>query len=173
MKKTIAAAIFAAMACVAQGASAADKGPALAPATAAGTSAADLQAMWKAVQADKKAYVASVLNLTPAEAAKFWPIYHQYQLDLDVVNRRRNLALEGLIGNEKPMSDLYAKQLANELIATDEAEIKARRKMQNKLIRTKLMSPLPLKKSARYLQLESQIRAVQFYGIAEMFPLIH
>jgi Spy/CpxP family protein refolding chaperone len=132
----------------------------------------DLQAMQKAVQADKKAYVASILALTPDEAKKFWPIYDQYQRDLDAANRRRNVALEGLIGTDRPLSDLYAKQLASELIAVDEAEIKARRKMQNKLIQSKLLSPLPAKKAARYLQLESQIRAVQSYGIAQEFPLV-
>jgi Spy/CpxP family protein refolding chaperone len=132
----------------------------------------DLQAMFKAVQADKKAYVASMLDLTPAEAKKFWPIYDQYQRDLDASNRRRNVALEGLIATDRPLSDLYAKQLASELIAADEAEVKARRKMQNKLIQSKLLSPLPAKKAARYLQLESQIRAVQFYGIAQEFPLV-
>jgi Spy/CpxP family protein refolding chaperone len=132
----------------------------------------DLQAMFKAVQADKKAYVASVLDLTPAEAKKFWPIYDAYQRDLDAVNRRRNVALEGLIGADKSISDLYAKQLASELIATDEAEVKARRSMQNKLIRTKLLSPIPAKKAARYLQLETQIRAIQFYRIAQEFPLV-
>ena len=47
----------------------------------------------------------------------------------------RNRALEGLIARDKPMSDLYAKQLANELIAADETEVRARRKMQNKLMR--------------------------------------
>ena len=132
----------------------------------------DLQAMFKAVQADKKAYVASILALTPDEAKKFWPIYDAYQRDLDLANRRRNLALEGLIGADKALSDLYAKQLASELIATDEAEVKARRSMQNKLIRQRLLSPLPAKKAARYLQLESQIRAVQSYRIAQEFPLV-
>ena len=136
------------------------------------TGSPDLTAMWKAVQADKKAYVAAELNLTPAEAKKFWPIYTAYQRDLDMYNRRRNVALEGLIGTDKPISDLYAKQLANELMATDEGEVKARRKMQSKLIQTKLLSPLPAKKAARYLQIESQIRAVQFYGIAQEFPVI-
>jgi len=139
---------------------------------ALGGDVTDLQAMQKAVKTDKKAYVASLLALTPDEAKKFWPIYDQYQRDLDAINRRRNVALEGLIGIDRPLSDLYAKQLANELIAADEAEIKARRKMQNKLIQSKLLSPLPAKKAARYLQIESQIRAVQFYGIAQEFPLV-
>ncbi len=87
-------------------------------------------------------------------------------------NRRRNVALEGLIGSDKSVSDLYAKQLASELIAADEGEVKARRKMQNKLILNRLLSPLPANKAARYLQIESRIRAVQNYGIAEEFPLI-
>lgn len=161
MKRNVAAVIFAAAMTAAPVASAALSGD-----------VTDLQAMQKAVQADKKAYVASVLALTPDEARKFWPIYDQYQRDLDAINRKRNVALEGLIGLDKPVSDLYAKQLATELIAADEAEVKARRKMQNKLIQSKLLSPLPAKKAARYLQLESQIRAVQFYGIAQEFPLV-
>jgi Spy/CpxP family protein refolding chaperone len=161
MKRNVAAVILAAAMTAAPVASAALSGD-----------VTDLQAMQKAVQADKKAYVASVLALTPDEARRFWPIYDQYQRDLDAINRKRNVALEGLIGLDKPVSDLYAKQLATELIAADEAEVKARRKMQNKLIQNKLLSPLPAKKAARYLQLESQIRAVQFYGIAQEFPLI-
>jgi Spy/CpxP family protein refolding chaperone len=127
----------------------------------------DLQALQKAVKADKRAYVSSVLKLTDAEAKKFWPIYDAYQADVDLANRKRNRALEVLIARDRPMSDLYAKQLANELIAADETEVRARRKMQNKLMRA-----LPPKKAARYLQVEAQIRAIQLYGIAEAFPLV-
>ena len=162
MNRSVAAIILSAIMFAAPLAGAADKAAA----------DAELQAMWKAVQTDKKAYVASVLNLTPAEAKKFWPIYDQYQRDLEMYNRRRNVALEGLIGSDKAVSDLYAKQLANELIAADEGEIKARRKMQSKLIQARLLSPVPAKKAAQYLQIESRIRAVQLYGIAEEFPLI-
>lgn len=127
----------------------------------------DLQALQKAVTADKRAYVASVLKLTDAEAKKFWPIYEAYQADIEVANRARARTLEGLIARDRPISDLYAKQLANDLIAADEAEVRARRKMQNKL-----MKVLPPKKAARYLQLEAQIRAVQLYAIAQAFPLV-
>lgn len=131
------------------------------------TDATDMQALRAAVRADKKALVASTLNLTPAEEKKFWPIYDSYQRDLDMINRRRVVAIEGLIARDKPLSDLYAKTLANELIATDEAEIKARRTMHNRILKA-----LPAKQAARYLQLESKIRAVQAYDIATTFPLI-
>ena len=127
----------------------------------------DMNALRAAVRADKKAFVASTLQLTDAEAKKFWPIYDAYQRDLDLTNRRRNLVVVEVVGANKPISDLYAKNLATELLAADEAEIKSRRTMQNKVMRA-----LPDKKAARYLQLESKIRAFQDYDIAVGIPLV-
>ena len=127
----------------------------------------DMAALRAAVQADKKALVTQTLALTPAEAKKFWPAYEQYRRSTDMANRERNLALEGLIGSNKPMSDLYAKNLANALVTADDAEIKARRTLYKQV-----MKALPATKAARYLQLESKIRAMQAYDIAATFPLV-
>ena len=127
----------------------------------------DMAALRAAVQADKKALVTQTLALTPAEAKKFWLAYEAYRRSTDMANRGRNLALEGLIGSNKPMSDLYAKNLANALVTADDAEIKARRTLYKQV-----MKALPAIKAARYLQLESKIRAMQAYDIAVAFPLI-
>jgi Spy/CpxP family protein refolding chaperone len=127
----------------------------------------DMVALRAAVQADKKALVTQTLALTPAEAKKFWPAYEAYRRSTDIANRERNLALEGLIGSGKPMSDLYAKNLANALVTADDAEIKARRTLYKQV-----MKALPATKAARYLQLESKIRAMQAYDIAAAFPMI-
>lgn len=133
--------------------------------TATGTN--EMNAIRAAVKTDKKALVASTLNLTDAEAKRFWPIYDAYQRDLDLANRRRNVVVIDVVGTGKPISDLYAKNLANEILAADEAEIKSRRTMQNKVMRA-----LPDKKAARYVQLESKIRAYQDYDIAVAIPLV-
>jgi len=127
----------------------------------------DMQALRAAVKADKKAFVASALNLTPAEAKKFWPLYDTYQRALDLTNRERNIVIVDLVGLDKPMSDPYARNLTKELLAADEAEVRARRTLQSKVVKV-----LPPKKAARYLQLEAKIRAVQAYDIASTFPLI-
>jgi len=127
----------------------------------------DMQALRTAVRADKKAFIASKMQLTEAEAKKFWPIYDQYQRDLDLANRQQTRAIEGLIAREKPVSDLYAKALLNDFIGADELELKARRKLYSRLI-----SALPPKKAARYMQIESKIRAFQDYDIAVAFPLV-
>jgi hypothetical protein len=132
----------------------------------------DMQALRNAVRADKKAFVASTLNLTDAEAKKFWPLYDAYQRDVDLANQRRNVVLEVLISRDKPFSELYARNLATELVAADEAEIKSRRSLHNRLMRGVPTRILPPKKAARYLQLENKIRAVQAYDIAANIPLI-
>ncbi len=157
MNKTLAGVLFGAAIALAPAAWAQDK---------PGDST-DMVALRAAVKADKKALVTQTLDLTPAEAKKFWPAYEAYRRSTDMANRERNLALEGLIGANKPMSDLYAKNLANELVVADDAEIKARRTLYKQV-----MKALPAKKAARYLQLESKIRAMQAYDIAVAFPLI-
>ena len=132
----------------------------------------DMQALRTAIRVDKKAFVAATLQLTDAEAKRFWPIYDTYQRALDVSNRQRVVAVEGLITLDRPISDLYAKTLASELIAADEAELKARRSLQNRLMRGVPTRILPPRKAARYLQLESKFRAVIAYDIATTIPLI-
>jgi Spy/CpxP family protein refolding chaperone len=127
----------------------------------------DMQALRAAIKSDKKAFVASTMNLTSAEAKRFWPIYDAYQRSADVGNRRRALAIEAVIAKDQSLSNLYARNLANELIANDESEIRARRTLHNRIMRA-----LPPNKAARYLQLESKIRAVQDYDIAATIPLI-
>jgi hypothetical protein len=57
-------------------------------------------------------------------------------------------------------------------MAADEAEVKSRRSLQNRLMRGVPTRILPPRKAARYLQLESKIRAVQAYDIAANIPLI-
>jgi len=162
MKKNFAAILFFAATVAAQSAWAEDK---IADVT-------DMQALRAAVRADKKAFVASTLKLTAAEAKRFWPVYDNYQRIVDSANERRVVAVEALIVLDKPISDLYARNLANELVATDEAEIKARRTLHNRLMRGVPTRILPPKKAARYLQLESKIRAVQAYDIAANIPLV-
>ena len=127
----------------------------------------DLAALRTAAKTDKRAFVAATLALSDSQAKKFWPVYDAYQRSLDAANRIRAVAIEGLLSRDKPITDLYAKQLAAELVESDEAEVKARRTLYNRVMRA-----LPPTKAARYLQLESKIRAVQNYDLAAAFPLI-
>lgn len=143
---------------------------------AADTKAADvtdMDALRAAVRADKKALVASTLKLTDEEAKKFWPVYDAYQRDLDLANQEVALVVKDLVGLDRPINDLQAKAMANHLIAAAELEVKARRTLHNRLIRPLPgRTVMPATKGARYLQLESKIRAIQAYDIAATLPLV-
>jgi len=126
----------------------------------------DLPALRTAVLADKRAFVASTLKMSDAEAKRFWPIYDQYQRARAGADERRTRAIVDVVGRDRPVSDAYAKVLAAELMAADEVEIKARRTLQNRLLRA-----VSARTAARYLQLESKIRAIEAYDIASSLPL--
>jgi len=162
MNKNLAAVVFAAALMAVQSVWAEDKA----------ADVTDMQALRAAVRTDKKAFVESTLKLTPTEAKRFWPIYENYQRVIDSANQRRVVAVTGLIARDTPITDLYAKNLANELIAADEAETKARRTLQNRLMRGVPTRVLPPRKAARYLQLETKFHAVLAYDIASTIPLI-
>ncbi|HEV8500216.1 MAG TPA: hypothetical protein VGR63_01470 [Casimicrobiaceae bacterium] len=130
----------------------------------------ELDAMRTALKTDKRAYVASSLALTPAQAKKFWPIYDTYQRALDTVARARAVTAEQSLNREsdQALSNPAAKVFVSQVLAADETEMKARRKMYNAAMRA-----LPASKAARYYQLEAKFRAVQAYDIAQAFPLVN
>jgi len=127
----------------------------------------DMQALRAAAKSDKHALVASTLNLTDAEAKRFWPIYDTYQRNLDLTSRRRVVALEGLLSRDASMTNLAARNVITELMAVDEAETRSRHTLRNRLMRA-----LPPLKAARYLQLEDKLQAIRDYDVASTVPLI-
>ena len=127
----------------------------------------DMQALQTAVRADKRGYVTSAMALSQSEAAKFWPLYDTYQRELEQANRRRTVALVSVVGQGATISDLHARNVVKELVAADDAELKARR-----ALRDRVMKALPARKAIRYLQLESKIRAAQDYDLATTIPLL-
>ena len=87
--------------------------------------------------------------------------------------RHRVLALEHLLRHAvrergavgEPLRELTCSLHA--LFGSDDAELKAR-----KTLHSRVMKALAPKKAARYLQLESKIRAVHAYNIAATIPLL-
>ena len=48
----------------------------------------DLQLLLDAIRSNRKALVASNLNLTDEQAVKFWPVYERYRKQADAVGDR-------------------------------------------------------------------------------------
>lgn len=121
------------------------------------------------IRADKKLVVALNMELTESEAKNFWPIYEQYQKDLQKINQRMANLLESYADDvrRKSLNDDKARKLIDEATAVDEAEAGLKSTYAPKLGKT-----LPMTKVVRYLQIENKIRAVVKYDIATGVPLV-
>jgi hypothetical protein len=129
----------------------------------------NMQILRDKIKADKKLVVATNMELTESEAKDFWPIYDQYQKDLQKINQRIANVLEGYAADfrGKSLTDEKAKKLIEEAVAIEQAEANLKSTYAPKLSKV-----LPVKKVARYLQIENKIRALVKYDLAQRVPLV-
>lgn len=128
-----------------------------------------MQILRDKIKADKKLVVAANMGLTEDEAKKFWPVYEAYQTELQSINERLGKVIMSYAKdyNEDTLDDAKAQTLIDEALAVEEAEAKLKKDFV-----PKLSEALPAKKVARYLQIESKIRAIGKYEMAEAVPLV-
>jgi hypothetical protein len=139
------------------------------PGVAQDKPADNMQILRDKIRADKKLLVATNMELTESEAKGFWPVYDEYQKDLQKINRRVVSLLESYAADfrNKSLTDDKAKKLIDEAIAIEGAEANLKSSYAPKLSKA-----LPVKKVARYLQIENKIRAVIKYDLAQGVPLV-
>ena len=121
------------------------------------------------IKADKKLVVAENLAFTDAEGKTFWPVYDAYQKDLQAINQRLTAAILAYADayNKGPVTNETAKKLLDEALAIEDAEAK----LKTALV-PKVLAVLPATKAARYIQIESKIRALVRYEMAAGIPLV-
>jgi predicted outer membrane protein len=140
-----------------------------APLNAAQDKPADnMQILREKIKADKKLVVAANMELTESEAKGFWPIYEQYQKDLQKINQRLVKLVDSYADDfkSKKLTDDKAKKLIDEAMAIEQAEVNLK-----STYAPKLGKALPVIKVARYLQIENKIRTVVRYDLAQGVPL--
>jgi hypothetical protein len=128
----------------------------------------NLEIIHEKLKADKKLIVANYMELTESEAKKFWPVYDDYQKDLQKINERLLAMLQSYAADyrNKSLTDEKAKKLLDEWITIEQDEVKQRKAYASKVVQT-----LPGKKAARYLQIENEYRMLIKYDLAATVPL--
>ena len=140
-----------------------------AAATKQRTDTTNMQILLDKVKADKKLLVAQNMDLTDAESAKFWPLYEEYQRELDQLNQR----LAGTITDyadayrKGPIPDETAAKLLDEALTVEEGEVALKKSYAGKF-----GGVLPATKVARYLQIETKIRSLLRLDLARNIPLV-
>ena len=129
----------------------------------------NMQILREKIRADKKLLVAMNMELTESEAKGFWPIYEAYQRDLQKINQRIATLLDSYAADlrGKSLTDDKARKLVSDWVAIEQDEAKLKSSYA-----PKLSTVLPVKKVARYLQIENKIRAVVKYDLATGVPLV-
>jgi hypothetical protein len=138
------------------------------PAGAQDKPADNMQILREKIKADKKLMVATNIELTESEAKGFWSVYEEYQKDLTAINQRIGKLIESYAADYRAnsLTDDKAKKLVDELVAIEQAEAGLKTTSVPKLSKV-----LPMKKVARYLQIENKVRALVKYELAASIPL--
>jgi hypothetical protein len=121
------------------------------------------------LKADKKLIVSKYMDLTESEATKFWPVYDEYQKDLQKIHERLGSLLRSYAAEyrNQSLTDEKAKKLLDDWLALEQDDAK-----QRKSYVSKVLNVLPAKKSARYLQIENEYRLLLNYDLAATVPLV-
>jgi Spy/CpxP family protein refolding chaperone len=129
----------------------------------------NLETVHEKLKADKKLIVAKYMELTESEAKKFWPVYEEYQKDLQKIDQRLLDLLRSYVADYRnnSLTDEKAKKLLDEWIAIENDDAKRRASYA-----PKVMKALTPKKAARYLQIENEYRILERYQLATIIPLV-
>ena len=126
----------------------------------------DEQILLKQVNTDKKAVYALNLELTEEEAAKFWPIYDEYEAKLKPIQDRFLANLNNYAAKYDTLTDADAAAMLKEKMAIEKDGNALKQKYTAKIAKV-----LPAKKALRYAQLETRIQNLISRNVFSLIPL--
>lgn len=121
----------------------------------------------KDIRSIKKQLIAANLNLTDAEAAKFWPVYDQYSADYGKINETRAAIIKEYSDGYGSLTDEQADNLIRRWLDTDISASQLRQKYVPIMRRV-----LTGKKVATFFQLDRRINMMIDLQITSQLPLV-
>jgi hypothetical protein len=121
----------------------------------------------KDIKQEKVAILTELMGLGPDEAAKFWPVYKQYDAELTKLADERIAFLRMYAENYSAMTDQKVTEIANGLL-----DVQARRNALEKKYFQKMSQTVGAKLAGRFLQVEHQLLLVLDLQIASSLPIV-
>jgi hypothetical protein len=121
------------------------------------------------VKTKKTAILVEIMQLSDDQADKFWPIYRDYDSELQALNDQKLAGIQeyAKIYNSDSMTDEKADQLANLALELENKRNDLKRKYYEK-VREQLGGIV----AARFLQVENQMLMVIDLQIASSLPIV-
>ena len=168
MKKSLAAVLVLAGAFVLQGAAFAQQAQQQQPTASSNTvSDQDMELMRQDIRSQKKQIVAANLQLTDAEATKFWPVYDAYTVETAKIGDARYALIKEYAQTYDTMTDAQAKSLIKRWAATDEQYTELRMAWM-----PKFEAVLPGKKAALFYQIDRRVGLMIDLQLASSIPMV-
>jgi hypothetical protein len=127
----------------------------------------DIQLLRQDVRAQKKQIVAANMQLTDAEAEKFWPVYDQYTADMKKLGDIRVGLIKQYAQNYNSLTDAQANDLMQKWGNLDESVSQLRLKYVP--IFEKVVSA---KKTALFFQIDRRLSLIIDLQLASAIPLV-
>jgi hypothetical protein len=127
----------------------------------------DIQLLRQDVRSEKKQLILANMQLTEAEAPRFWPVYDAYTQENIKVNDARYALIKEYAQSYDTMTDAQAKSLISRWESTDEQLVTQRIKWM-----PKFEAVLPGKKAALFFQLDRRISLLIDLQLASMIPIV-
>jgi hypothetical protein len=125
------------------------------------------EAVRSTIQGDRMVLINQNMALTQEEGKVFWPLYMEYQKELTKLNKRKVDFIESFAKYFEKMTDQKAKDLMEEWVDIQKDALKVKSSYIRKFGRV-----LPMKKVARYFQVENKLEAAVDYELAGRIPLM-
>src|SRR5215831_14711194 len=127
----------------------------------------DIQMLRKDLRAQRKQIIAANMNLSSAEAEKFWPIYEQYVSDLVKMNGTKYALIKEYIQSQGNLTDKEAESSVGKWVSVDES-VAELRKEYIPLFR-RALSP---RNTALFYQLDRRVQLMIDLQLASSIPMI-
>jgi hypothetical protein len=107
------------------------------------------------------------MELTTAEAAKFWPVYREYEIEANKLTSERNQVIKRYAEAFMSMTDETANEITETIFTLDQQQATLK-----KLYYRRMKGELGGAKAARFVQIDNQLEMLIRLQIASQLPLI-
>ncbi len=116
---------------------------------------------------EKKAVVAGFLNLSDADANKFWPIYDKYEAERTKIGTDRFNLINNYVEKYATLTDAQADELMTKSLDIQKQEIALKKKYYGQVKKS-----LGATKAASFTQLEEFISVAVRASLYESLPMV-
>jgi len=141
-------------------------------ATGALATTASIDEVLQAYRADLQTTRADIITknvaLTPEQAAKFWPVYEQYQREQNLIMDEQLKGIQQYVQNVESLDEAGALALINAHFDRD-----ARMNTLRQQWLAEFQRVLPTKLAVRVMQIDRRLSLVHQTEVASQIPLVH